>query len=79
MLATAMTEVMEKNEHILREVEERWRHADVEPHNGGCTAQMVPCVWERLGDCDLCHGDVQHRVGLTCGTCKTLVCAMYYR
>ena len=58
MLATAMTEVVDENEHILREVEERWRHADVEPFTGGCIAQMVPCVWEQLGDCDLCHGDV---------------------
>ena len=73
MLATAMTEVTEENENLLRELEERCRHADVEPHNGGCTAQMVPYLWEQLGDCDLCHGDIQHRVVLTCGMFKTLV------
>ena len=59
-LATAMTDVTEENEKILRGLEERRRRADVEPHTSGCTAQLVPFAWEQLGDCDLCHGDVQH-------------------
>ena len=78
-VATAMTEVMEETQQILRELEERWRHADVHWQRGDCTAQVVPCVREQLGDWDLCHGDVQHPVVSTCGTCKTLVCAMFCR
>ena len=60
VLAVTMTEVME--EKISRDLEERLRCAD------------GPVRVGKLGDCDLCRGDVQHRVVLTCGTCKTLVC-----
>ena len=34
--ATAMTEVMEDNENVMRELA-----------TGGCIAQIFPCVWEQ--------------------------------
>ena len=69
ILATTMTKVME--EKISRDLEERWRCADVVM--AVALRRWSPCVWGRWAIVS-CRGDVQHRVVLTCDTCKTLVC-----